>query len=112
MMSADDVGKSGHETKQELDADRAFLDAYERLRRKAALLMGMGDVTGSVLPKVVMLAPPRNGGTPRLALPRPDFVPRDARADGRGMRSRRVQRAGQHRRCDRELQRAATSTAS
>ena len=25
--------------------------------------MGMGDVAGSVLPKVVMLAPPRNGGT-------------------------------------------------
>ena len=63
MMSADDLGKSGQETKQELDADRAFLDRVEQLRRKAAAAMGMGDVAGSVLPKVVMLAPPRNNGT-------------------------------------------------
>ena len=63
MMSADDLGKSGQETKQELDADQAFLDRVEQLRRKAAAAMGMGDVAGSVLPKVVMLAPPRNNGT-------------------------------------------------
>ena len=63
MMPASELGKSGHETKQELDSDRAFLDRVEELRRGAALLMGMGDVAGTVLPKVVMLAPPRNGGS-------------------------------------------------
>jgi 2-methylaconitate cis-trans-isomerase PrpF len=63
MMSAKELGKSGHETKQELDADRPFLERVEDLRRGAALLMGMGDVTGTVLPKVVMLASPRSGGS-------------------------------------------------
>jgi 4-oxalomesaconate tautomerase len=63
MMSAGDLGKSGHETKQELDVNRAFLERVEQLRRGAALLMGMGDVTGTALPKVVMLAPPRKGGS-------------------------------------------------
>ena len=62
MLSADDVGKTGHETKQELDADRPWLARIEALRQQAAVLMGMGDVSGSVLPKVVMLAPPRAGG--------------------------------------------------
>ena len=62
MLPADDVGKTGHETKAELDADGPWLARIEALRQKAALLMGMGDVSGSVLPKVVMLAPPRAGG--------------------------------------------------
>ena len=62
MLSATDVGKTGHETKRELDADPSWLARIEALRRKAALLMGMGDVSGSALPKVVVLAPPRQGG--------------------------------------------------
>jgi 2-methylaconitate cis-trans-isomerase PrpF len=62
MVPAGDVAKTGHETKQELDADPEWLARIEALRRQAALLMGMGDVSGTVLPKVVMLAPPRAGG--------------------------------------------------
>lgn len=62
MLAADDVGKTGHETKQELDADRPWLARIEALRQQAALIMGMGDVSGTVLPKVVMLAPPRQRG--------------------------------------------------
>ena len=62
MLSADDVGKTGHETKQDLDTDRTWLSRIEGLRQQAALLMGMGDVSGSVLPKVMMLAPPREAG--------------------------------------------------
>jgi len=62
MLAAEDVGKGGHETKQEIDADRPWLARIEGLRLQAAQLMGLGDVTGSVLPKVVMLAPPRAGG--------------------------------------------------
>ena len=62
MLSADDVGKTGHETKQDLDTDRPWLSRIESLRQQAALLMGMGDVSGSVLPKVMMLAPPREAG--------------------------------------------------
>lgn len=62
MLSANDVGKAGYESKQELDADRAWLARIEALRQQAAVLMGMGDVSGSALPKVVMLAPPVAGG--------------------------------------------------
>jgi 4-oxalomesaconate tautomerase len=62
MLPAGDVGRTGHETKQELDADRAWLARIESLRQLAGRVMGMGDVSGSVLPKVVMLAPPRAGG--------------------------------------------------
>ncbi|MFO1305487.1 MAG: 4-oxalomesaconate tautomerase [Burkholderiales bacterium] len=62
MFAASDVDKTGHESKQALDADRPWLDRIEALRQQSAVLMGMGDVSGSALPKVVMLAPPRNGG--------------------------------------------------
>jgi 2-methylaconitate cis-trans-isomerase PrpF len=35
----------------------------ERIRRKAAALMGMGDVSKSVVPKIALLSLPRKGGT-------------------------------------------------
>jgi len=62
MVAAADLGKTGYESKQELDADRQWLARVEQLRQRAALLMGMGDVSGTVLPKVVVVAPPRDGG--------------------------------------------------
>ena len=63
MVAAAAVGKSGYESKQELDADTQWLVRLEALRCRAALLMDMGDVAGMGLPKVVILAPPRDGGT-------------------------------------------------
>jgi len=55
-------GKTGYESKRELDADPDFLAQLEAVRRRAALLMGMGDVTGNVLPKFALVAPPVHGG--------------------------------------------------
>ena len=63
MMRAADFGKSGHETATELDADRALMERMEAIRRKAGVLMGMGDVSKNVVPKLALLAPPRAGGT-------------------------------------------------
>jgi 2-methylaconitate cis-trans-isomerase PrpF len=63
MVAAAAVGKSGYESKQELDADTQWLVRIEALRCRAALLMDLGDVAGMGLPKVVVLAPPRDGGT-------------------------------------------------
>ena len=63
MMRAADLGKSGHESAAELDADRALLERMEAIRRKAGVLMGMGDVAKNVVPKLALLAPPRHGGT-------------------------------------------------
>ena len=63
LIAAASVGKSAHESKSELDADGPLLARLEQLRRAAALLMGMGDVSGKVLPKLALLGAPRFGGT-------------------------------------------------
>lgn len=63
FIAAASVGKTGHESKAELDGDSALLARLEQLRLKAALLMGMGDVAAKVLPKLALLSSPRAGGT-------------------------------------------------
>ena len=63
LMRAEALGKTGHETAVELDADRELLKRMEAIRRKAGALMGMGDVSKSVVPKMALLSAPRNGGT-------------------------------------------------
>ena len=63
LIDAAALGRTAHESKDELDADRALLARIERIRLDAALLMGMGDVTGQVLPKVALLGAARFGGT-------------------------------------------------
>lgn len=63
LIAAVSVGKSGHESKAELDSDSALLARLEQLRLKAALLMGMGDVATQVLPKLALLSNPRDGGS-------------------------------------------------
>ncbi len=59
MMRAEDMGKTGYETVQELEADKAFMARMEALRLKAGLAMGFGDVKDSVIPKPVLLAKPQ-----------------------------------------------------
>jgi 4-oxalomesaconate tautomerase len=59
---AADFGKTGYESKAELNADAALLARIEQVRKAAGLLMGMGDVTGRVVPKFALIAPPRHGG--------------------------------------------------
>ncbi len=62
-FNARSFGKTGYETAAELDADAALVARFEPIRRKAGAMMGLGDVAGKVVPKVVLLAPPRHGGT-------------------------------------------------
>ena len=61
VVRADALGKTGYESPTELDADTAFLARVERMRRTAGELMGLGDVSGMVVPKVSFVAPPRTG---------------------------------------------------
>ena len=63
MMRAEDFGKTGHETAVELDADRTLMARMETIRRKAGVLMGMGDVARNVVPKLALLAKPHHDGT-------------------------------------------------
>ena len=62
MMRAADLGKTGYEGKAELDPDAAFFARIEAIRRIAGERMGLGDVADKVIPKVGLLAPPREGG--------------------------------------------------
>ena len=63
LMNAQDFGKTGYETANELDADTALMQRMEAIRLQAGILMGMGDVSKAVVPKVGLLARPRAGGT-------------------------------------------------
>lgn len=56
MMRAKDFGLTGRERPAELDANREFLDRLEKLRLQAGQLMGLGDVSNSVIPKPVLVS--------------------------------------------------------
>jgi len=63
FVKAESVGKSGYESKQELDGDTALLQRLEQIRVAAARLMGLSDAPGLGVPKIAIVAPPRAGGT-------------------------------------------------
>ena len=56
IVRAADVGLAGSETPPELDANRALLERLEALRLKAGRMMGLGDVSNSVIPKPVLVS--------------------------------------------------------
>jgi bifunctional enzyme CysN/CysC len=62
IFRAADMDKTGYETPAELDADPAFFARIGAMRKMAGARMGLGDVTGKVIPKVAMLAAPRGKG--------------------------------------------------
>lgn len=63
IARAEDFGLTGTESREELDANRAFFERMEAVRIEAGEKMGMGDVTKSVTPKFGLVAAPREGGT-------------------------------------------------
>lgn len=62
LLRAADLGVSGSESPEDLEANEELARRLARLRLEAAEAMGMGDVTGATVPKLVLLAPPRAGG--------------------------------------------------
>jgi 4-oxalomesaconate tautomerase len=62
VLRAADFGKSGYETPAELDADKKFKSQLEEIRIVAGERMGLGDVRSKVVPKMTLVAPPREGG--------------------------------------------------
>lgn len=56
------LGKTGHESKKELDADVTLKSRLESIRLQIAERAGLGDVREKVLPKIALVAPPRNDG--------------------------------------------------
>lgn len=63
IARAADFGLTGYESRDELDANTDFFARMEALRLQAGEMMGMGDVTKSVMPKFGVLAPARDGRT-------------------------------------------------
>jgi 2-methylaconitate cis-trans-isomerase PrpF len=63
IARATDFGLTGHESREDLDANGPFFDRMEAVRIKAGAMMGMGDCTKTVTPKFGLLAPAKNGGT-------------------------------------------------
>ena len=57
IARAADFGLTGHESREELDANRDFFQRMEAIRVKAGELMGMGDCSQSVTPKFGLVAP-------------------------------------------------------
>jgi 4-oxalomesaconate tautomerase len=62
VMAAADVGITGYEPRDQLNADKQLKARIERIRFAAGPLMNLGDVSGKVVPKIALLAPPQAGG--------------------------------------------------
>ncbi|MEM9105863.1 MAG: PrpF domain-containing protein, partial [Pseudomonadota bacterium] len=63
IARAGDLGLTGYESRRELDENRALFSRLEPLRLMAGERMGLGDVSKSVVPRMALLAPPRQGGS-------------------------------------------------
>jgi len=62
VLRAADVGITGYEDRATLDADETLKARIEAIRLKAGPLMNLGDVTDQSVPKLMLVAAPRNGG--------------------------------------------------
>ncbi len=62
LMRAADLGLTGQESPEDLEADKALGQRLSGIRMHAARLMGMGDVSTATVPKLVLLSSPTRGG--------------------------------------------------
>jgi 4-oxalomesaconate tautomerase len=63
LIPAVSVGRTGYEGVAQLNADTDLKARLEVVRQAAGSLMGLGDVSEAVIPKVSLIASPRNGGS-------------------------------------------------
>ena len=75
-MRAVDLDRTGYETRDELNADAELKERIESIRLQAGHLMNLGDVTDNVVPKMFLLAPPKDGG----AICTRSYIPKVAHA--------------------------------
>ena len=78
VFKAEDVGATGYESRAELEADgfAQIRARIEQIRLTAGPLMNLGNVAEKSVPKMMLVAPPRNGG----ALTVRSFIPHRAHA--------------------------------
>ncbi|MBY5790707.1 4-oxalomesaconate tautomerase [Rhizobium leguminosarum] len=63
VLDAADVGITGYEDRATLDSDEALKTRIEVIRLKAGPMMKLGDVAQQSVPKMMLVAAPRNGGS-------------------------------------------------
>jgi 4-oxalomesaconate tautomerase len=63
LIRARDLGRTGYESREQLDADDALKARVEAIRLAAGPRMHLGDVRERTVPKMCLIAPPRHGGT-------------------------------------------------
>ena len=63
IVAAEALGVTGYEAPDELEANTALGQRVESFRLKAGVLMGLGDVATTTVPKICVVAPPSAGGS-------------------------------------------------
>ena len=76
VMKASDLGATGYEDRDSLDADTELKSRIEAIRLAVGERMNLGDVREKSVPKMMLVAPPRNGG----AITVRSFIPHRAHA--------------------------------
>ncbi|EQB03794.1 FldA protein [Sphingobium quisquiliarum P25] len=76
VMKAEDVGVTGYEDRETLDNDGALKARIEKIRLAVGERMNLGDVKDKSVPKMMLVAPPRNGGAVTVR----SFIPHRAHA--------------------------------
>ncbi|WP_405808438.1 4-oxalomesaconate tautomerase [Streptomyces sp. NBC_01520] len=71
LIPAGALKATGYEEPKDLEADQELAARLHDIRLAAGQLMGLGDVSGTTVPKLTLLAPPRHGGavTTRTFIP-------------------------------------------
>lgn len=76
VMKAQDVGVTGYEDRETLDNDSALKARIEKIRLAVGERMNLGDVAAKSVPKMMLVAPPVNGGAVTVR----SFIPHRAHA--------------------------------
>jgi 4-oxalomesaconate tautomerase len=76
VMRAEDVGATGYESREELDAADDLKARLEAIRLAAGERMNLGNVLEKSVPKMMLVAPPRMGGAVTVR----SFIPHRAHA--------------------------------
>jgi len=76
VMRADQMGRTGYETREALDDDAELKARVEAIRLAVGPMMKLGDVADKTVPKMILVAPPRDGG----AISTRSFIPHRAHA--------------------------------
>jgi 4-oxalomesaconate tautomerase len=76
IFEAKAVGRTGYETRDQLNGDTELKKIVEELRMKVGPMMNLGDVKDQSVPKMTLVSPARDGGS----ISTRSFIPHDCHA--------------------------------